>query len=601
MAVPASPALPHRRAAPVASHSEVVDHEAQSPPKKLRPSAAGGIKTTTADKGKAAVTRKQTGSSSKKGGQATFKRLRVLTVSALSKAVQEAARTATAIAARFRSDNGGASSASDAALTTSETHEAIRKMVVEVLHPVVVEIVESSKDVERLRADHSRLSRKVEAQGVGHEMTAKAVVELRDQAPVGVKTEPNVKASVVVDPSEPPIDVDAIATANKNYSNMAVVRSELRKVLEHETAHAITSRQVLYSAERLTVIMSEVVERTRNCDAAEANHYLCHPTLFPVRNRPSKTQFVKIQKPLNGHVSHMFTDFRKWVLPVYWEVLGIDGDNVGRKVAETWLDKDEFMISDRGQQAVGAAAKAFFRRTGAHDRVIKSAGAGGIEHVSMTVGHFMLFGSFARHELMVAAELRPRHRKGSADGTYKWWCEEAGPVRTIMPTSAAVFNGISIVDYSDPRRFDMVLNPTDELSGSGSSSGAAASSPPTAARARLGEIRADEGEAAAGAAPDDVDNQAASAAAAANSVDDLDDYGDANLHPSPTTTALHQVGKGSRGGGGDDEGFGAGNRTDEEAEGEDGEEAEEAEGAGENEVGGSEEDDLALDDADLIL
>jgi len=106
--------------------------------------------------------------------------------------------------------------------------------------------------------------------------------------------------------------------------------------------------------------MSEVVERLRNCDAVAANHYLCHPTLFPVRNKPTKTKFFKIQKPLSGHVSHMFTDFGKWVLPTYWEVLGVDGDSIYQEVAEMWLDKDEFILSAKGQQAVGASAMALY-------------------------------------------------------------------------------------------------------------------------------------------------------------------------------------------------------------------------------------------------
>jgi len=104
--------------------------------------------------------------------------------------------------------------------------------------------------------------------------------------------------------------------------------------------------------------MSELVERLRNCDAVAANPYLCHPTLLPVRNKPTKTQFVNIQKPLSGHVSHMFTDFGKWVLPTYWEVLVVDGDSIDQEVAEMWLDKDEFILSAKGQQAVGASAMA---------------------------------------------------------------------------------------------------------------------------------------------------------------------------------------------------------------------------------------------------
>jgi len=239
VAVPASLPSSLRRVAPSASQPEVMDVGTPSPSKKAKPSAAGVGKATTDSRGKVVASKKKAGPASKSAGQAETKKLTVLTVGALTKAFQEAARTAASLAARLCSDVGGASSAPVAALTQRDSHETIMKMVLEALHPVVVEVVESAEDVERLRADHSRLSKKAEVEGVSHEMTAKAVVQLRDQAPEGVKTEAVDKPSIAIDPNEPPIDVEALAEANKNYREMAIVRTELRKVLEHEMEHTV--------------------------------------------------------------------------------------------------------------------------------------------------------------------------------------------------------------------------------------------------------------------------------------------------------------------------------------------------------------------------
>lgn len=239
VAVPASLPSSLRRVAPSASQSEVMDAGTPSPSEKAKPSAAGVGRATTASRGKVVASKKKAGPASKSAGQAQTKKLKVLTVSALTKDFQEAARTAASMAARLRSVVGGTSSAPVAALTQRKSHETIMKMVLEALHPVVVEVVESAEDVERLRADHSHLSKKVEAEGVRHEMTATAVVQLRDQAPDGVKTEAVDEPSIAIDPNEPPIDVEALAEAEKNYREMAIMRTELRKVLEHETAHTV--------------------------------------------------------------------------------------------------------------------------------------------------------------------------------------------------------------------------------------------------------------------------------------------------------------------------------------------------------------------------
>ncbi|OSX81482.1 hypothetical protein BU14_0014s0034 [Porphyra umbilicalis] len=439
----------------VAFASQPVDADAGSPStaKKAKPSVATVAKAVAAKAKQtaAAAAKRVNGPASKLGGHKEAKKLKTLTLATFTKAVHDAARPAMALASRHRAGAGGASSEGSATPSPTDVDAALVQAVMDGLRPVLLEVVETAKSVEHLRGDLSRLAKKVEVQGVGHETTARAVVQLRDGPPPEVKDEMPVKPVFVADGDEEPIDVERLALADTNYRDMAGVRTEVRKTLEAQTAHTTTSLTVLHGPDRMTEVMSEVVERLHKCNAAEANTYLCHPIVFPVRNKPTKTQMVRVQKRINGHVSHMLTDFRKWALPPFWEVLQIDGDDIQLEEATTWLEKDEFILSEKGQKAVAAAAKGFFRRAGAHNRTVKGTGLGGVEHVTMTVGHFMLFGSFARHELMVAAGLRPRHRAGSADGTYKWWCEEAVLVRSVMPPDSRVFNGISIVDAKDPR------------------------------------------------------------------------------------------------------------------------------------------------------
>lgn len=78
----------------------------------------------------------------------------------------------------------------------------------------------------------------------------------------------------------------------------------------------------------------------------------------------------------------------------------------------------------------------------------------------------MLFVSFEWHELIVEEDLHSRHRAGSANATYDWWCEEAVPVPSVMPSDSREFNGISIVDATDPRRYHIAIIPATSLSAS---------------------------------------------------------------------------------------------------------------------------------------
>eukprot|EP00168_Porphyra_purpurea_P018004 TRINITY_DN6511_c0_g1_i1.p1 TRINITY_DN6511_c0_g1~~TRINITY_DN6511_c0_g1_i1.p1 ORF type:complete len:306 (-),score=53.85 TRINITY_DN6511_c0_g1_i1:302-1219(-) len=118
-----------------------------------------------------------------------------------------------------------------------------------------------------------------------------------------------------------------------------------------------------------------------------------------------------------------------------------------------WLDDDEFLTSIKGQAAVIAAAKALFRRGGADCRIVKSRGAGGGEHVTMTVRHYMLIGSFVRHELMIAAGLRSRPRHGKSEGAFKKWVFEINAVENWLRKDADVNNGMSLVDGAASRDF----------------------------------------------------------------------------------------------------------------------------------------------------
>jgi len=98
-----------------------------------------------------------------------------------------------------------------------------------------------------------------------------------------------------------------------------------------------------------------------------------------------------------------------------------------------------------------------------------------------------------------------------------------------------------------------------------------------------------------------ADGQTPTTPAVAHYVDGLDDYSDANLYPFPPAAAVRHGKEGGGEGAVDDEEHGGGIGTDEEAGAEGGQESDEAEVAGESEEGGNEEDDLAFDDADLIL
>jgi len=593
----------------VAFASQPVDADAgfPSPAKKAKPMVATVAKSITAKAKQtaAAAAKKVGGPASKSGGQKAAKTLKTLTLATLTKAVLDAARPAMALASRQGAGAGGASSEGDAAPIASDVNAALVQAIVDGLQPVILEVVETAKNVEHLRGDLSRLAKKVEVQGVGHEMTARAVVQLRDEPPPAVKEEMADKPVFVADCDEEPIDVELLSRADKNYRDMAVVRTEFRKTLEAETAHTTTSRTVLYGPDRLTEVMSEVVERLHNSDAAKANTYLCQPTVFPVRNKATKTQMVKVQKRINGHVSHMLTDFRKWALPPFGEVLQIDGENIQKEEATTWLEKDEFMLSEKGQRAVADAAKGFFRRAGAHNRIVEGTGLGGVEHVSMTVGHFMLLGSFARHELMVAAGLRPRHRAGSADGTYKWWCEEAVAVRSVMPSDSRVFNGISIVDAKDPRRYDMVLIPAGSFSASDSNPSGGSDSVWPGGRAPSGPTRRQGGPADGGAPAGPADGNNGSAALNANCDDNGDEFGDADLLPfSPVASGAAGEAMCGEMQGVDDEGDGAADEQHDSDAGDVDDEEGDEDGSGDEyatEGGEGRDDDVGLDGADLIL
>lgn len=148
-------------------------------------------------------------------------------------------------------------------------------------------------------------------------------------------------------------------------------------------------------------------------------------------------------------------------------------------------------------------------------------------------------------------------------------------MRTIVPTSASVFNGSSIADNSDPCRFGMVFNPACELPGSGSSTGGVPTSTETVECAGSGANRVDGGEATTGAAMVVADGQAPTTPAVAEYVDGLDDYSDANLYPSPPAAAVRHGKEGGGEGAADDEEHGGGIGTDEEAGAEGGQEADE--------------------------
>jgi len=397
--------------------------------------------------------------------------LKVLTLSTILKAVTAASLRSAKTAAEIlvssesmagRSDTAmdSAGAAANASPVVKQASAAMAQMLIDSLEPLCVEVIEAAQQMERMQADLSRLAQKVDTQGVGHERTAKAIIDLRDSK----KTESTRMAGTNDGSTKTALDIktatdaELVAVAAKNNREVEVVRNEVRRILETLAFNTDTSNLVLADAGRYKVTLHSTIARLRNVSAEEAAEWAAGGQLLPTRivneKNGTKTKVKSLSVPLGATAGYLVADLKKWTLAAYFEVLQINWPSeLDKGFAETWLEDDEFLTSDKGQAAIIAAAKALFRRGGATSRIIKSRGAGGGEHVSMTVGHYMLIGSFVRHELMVAAGLRSRQRHGKSEGAFKHWVVEVNPVEDWLRKDAAVANGMSLVDGAASRDF----------------------------------------------------------------------------------------------------------------------------------------------------
>ena len=361
------------------------------------PSAAPGTAAAGGNKNKTPLTRR--------AKPPPAKRIKMLTLSSISKAVTSAsmrsAKTAAEIllSPEYTTGSSGTAAgrvgdAAKAAAAVKKASAAMAQMLIDSLEPLCVEVIECAQQMERMRADLSRLAQKVDTQGVGHERTAKAVIDLRDsrktESPRGAgSTEGSNKTAADIKAAS---EGDLVALAAKNNREVEVVRNEVRQVLETLAVMTETSNLVLADSGRYKATLHSTIARLRNISAEEAAEWAAGGQLLPTRivndKNGTKTKVKNLSVPLGATAGYLVADLKKWTLAAYFEALGVDWPSeLAKDFAEMWLEDDEFLTSEKGQAAIIAAAKALFRRGGAASRIVKSRGAGGGEHVSMTVGH----------------------------------------------------------------------------------------------------------------------------------------------------------------------------------------------------------------------
>jgi len=353
-------------------------------------------------------------------------------------------------------DSAGA--AANASPVVKKASAAMAQMLIDSLEPLCVEVIEAAQQMERMQADLSRLPQKVDIQGVGHERTAKAFIDFRDSKKTASTSmaDTNDGSNKTALEIKTATDAELVAVAAKNNREVKVVRKEVRRILETLAFNTNMSNLVLADAGRYKVTLHSTIARLRNVSAVEAAEWAAGGQLLPTRivKEENGTKTKDVSVPLGATAGYLVADLKKWTLAAYFEVLEVEWPSeLDKGFAETWLEDDEFLTSDKGQAAIIAAVKALFRRGGAAPRIIKSRGTGGRKHVSMTVGHYMLIGSFVRHELMVAAGLHSRQRHGKSEGVFKHWVVEVNPVEDCLRKDTVVANGMSLVDGAASRDF----------------------------------------------------------------------------------------------------------------------------------------------------
>ena len=489
-----------------------------------------------------------------------------LTLKATTRVVKSAAMLAArtgpqmvAAATNTATTPGGASMAggkSPPALSRAD--DAVAKAVIDAMQPLCRQLAEAAKEIQRLREDLSRLAAKVDGQGVGQEHAVRAIVKIRDENKSNASTKEGhgvkVKTEVPFSERSP---ANKLAIAARNDAEMGAVRAEAREVHIGRAAKTNKSELVLANADEALQVLYEVAARVRGVDLKAAEVFIHSSRFLPTAKVDSKTGIKakpkKMTEPLNQVVPHLVDKFKLWSLPAFWDVLQV----VTPLDAETsmrWLSDNEFLTSDKGQEGIIAMAKAFFRSVGSHHRILKKSGAGGGEYVEMTVGHYMLFGSFVRHELMIWAGRRRRKHPGGA-GTIRRWVVEAGAVKDWLPRDDRIAGGMRLVDGAASRAYfyemasglpardpaDIVNdNGSEKQPSSGSGSGGSTTLSPTCVDVD------DDTERGAGASPASrvaastmygTGGRPASSVAPAH----VDEYADANL-PSTSVSDVPQQG-----------------------------------------------------------
>jgi len=335
---------------------------------------------------------------------------------------------------------------------------ALVKAVIDGMQPLCVELADAAQERQRLRDDLSRLAQKVDTQGVGQEKTVRAIVNLRDNYKPAVGS-PVKDEKVVKTEAEVPFSMRTVAEklsiAAKNNSEMDLVRIDARAAHLTSAAKTKTSSEVLAHPGRAMEVLYEAAQRVRGGNAAAAETYVHSKRLLPTSKVDSttgcKAKPKKLTVPLNLIIPHLTGKYKLWCLPPFWAALELVPP-VNKVTADLWLLGDEFATSEKGRKAILAMAKAFFESIGAPYRIVKQQGPGGGEYVILTVGHYLLFSSMARHELMVYARRRKRKQNGNAS-SFRRWVVEASPLRKWLPTDARVANGMCLIDAAASRDY----------------------------------------------------------------------------------------------------------------------------------------------------
>jgi len=333
-------------------------------------------------------------------------------------------------------------------LTAADIKCAVRDAI-QPLSDVVCKCVQDASD---LTSSVNRLARKVDTQGQGYETTAKAVVDLHAAVarPTGQKLpsvpQPGRSGGRTNTPK------DKISVAAANFEEMDNIRQELKATVQKQTADTDISRLVMYDSDRAWGSVLAAVTAVRGCTPPEATNYLLTARLFPVRGNREATKKKRPLKALNMVIPHFLQDLKDNALKPFWQTVHVDPKKLTRVTALKWLNNKEYLESYKGRKGLVAAGKRMMRCLNAPERIVKTPGVGGGDHLILCAGHYGMLSSFVRHILLVAAGLRKPRRTGKTAGAYKRWREEMVLVDKFLPKDDTVHDGLRIIDGADTNR-----------------------------------------------------------------------------------------------------------------------------------------------------